>query len=123
MRDVIFYGLSLLCFYNSLTDRRVVDDDGTAYVFVSKFDAALLVGCYVLYVIVCAKYDMILSFLNIKTAKHTDEDGQHYEAFDEQLEGGIVKVRSNILNKIPFQSCKDSYLKVLLTQIVDTTFS
>jgi len=108
MRDVIFYGLSLLCFYNSLTDRRVVDDDGTAYVFVSKFDAALLVGCYVLYVIVCAKYDMILSFLNIKTAKDTDEDGQHYEAFDEQLEGGIVKTQLSLSSVVsmPFvRSC------------------
>jgi len=111
MRDVVFYALSLLCFYNALTDRRAVDDDGMEYVFVSKFDSALLVGCYVLYVIVCAKYDKILNFLNIDSAKECDEDGQHYEAFDEKLEGGALKVKSNACKDISFET----FIRILTT--------
>ena len=98
MRDVIFYALSLLCFYNALTDRREVGDDGLEYVFVSKFDSALLVACYILYVIVCAYFDNILRFFNISTnEKEYDGDGHHYEAFDEKLEGGGLKVSASHL--------------------------
>ena len=98
MRDVIFYALSLLCFYNALTDRREVGDDGLEYVFVSKFDSALLVACYILYVIVCAYFDNILRFFNISTnEKEYDGDGHRYEAFDEKLEGGGLKVSASHL--------------------------
>mmetsp|Transcript_13197 Transcript_13197/g.24796 ORF Transcript_13197/g.24796 Transcript_13197/m.24796 type:complete len:619 (-) Transcript_13197:35-1891(-) len=82
IRDVTFYALSLILLFYAFLDRRIIDDSGEEYVFVSKFAASLLVGCYVLYVLVCGYFDKIMEFLRRKT-NYTQ--GESYDAFDDSL--------------------------------------
>jgi hypothetical protein len=88
IRDVAFYALSLIHLFYSFRDRRPVDESGEEYLFVSKFDASLLFGCYVLYVIVCGYFDKIMCFLR----RTKNVEGDSYEPFDGGLECGQMKV-------------------------------
>jgi len=52
----------------------------------------------------CVRYfENILRFLNVNTnEKEYDGDGYHYEAFDEKLEGGGLKVSANLYRTASF---------------------
>ena len=97
VRDIIFYAASLGLLWFGLSDRRVVDDDGGAYVFVSRLQAGLLFLCYVLYVIVCGNFDTILAKLNIQKKPDAEEHQQDYKAMEEA--SSLRKVIS--FNKVP----------------------
>lgn len=63
IREVGFYGLSIALLYIALRDRRPADDDelGDEHIYISFFDACILFGGYLAYVLVCAKMDSIVA--------------------------------------------------------------
>ena len=90
-RDISFYTISLIFLYNALLDRRV-GDDNVERVYIQKFDAYLLVGWYIVYVLVCANYDRILYLLRIDQEPEELEEQSHYEAFETTGPGGVLQV-------------------------------
>lgn len=62
IREVGFYGLSIFLLFVALRDRRPADDDelGDDHIFISFFDACILFGGYIAYVLVCANMNAIL---------------------------------------------------------------
>lgn len=105
VRDVIFYIISLGLLFNALSDRRIVDD-GSEHVFITAMDAYLLFGFYILYVLTCANYSRLLSFLNIR---NEDEDQQHYELSQSKDEEGVMRKKislRHISSEMPYvRSC------------------
>ena len=87
IRDVTFYALSLILLFNAFLNQRPLDGSEEEYIFISNFDSALLLGCYIFYVIVCGNFDRILYFLQISSTKKTKDDS--YEVFDEKLVGEV----------------------------------
>lgn len=63
MREALFYTLAIICFLISLSDRGEVEEDDVEHVFITLYHGILLVGCYCLYVIVCANFESILQLL------------------------------------------------------------
>ena len=62
LREASFYGLAIVFLLYALSRKEsAVDDvDDEAYIIISVFEGALLLSGYVLYVIVCAKFDAIV---------------------------------------------------------------
>ena len=66
VREVLFYGLSLVLFLLALRDRRPTDDDdddNRDHIYIGLGDGLLLLGGYGLYVLVCAYFKQILSIV------------------------------------------------------------
>jgi hypothetical protein len=63
IREVGFYGLSIVLLFIALRDRRPTDDDelGDDHLYISFFDACILFGGYIAYVAVCANMDFIVA--------------------------------------------------------------
>ena len=65
VREVLFYGLSLVLFLLALRDRRPMDDDddddNRDHIYIGLGDGLLLLGGYGLYVLVCAYFKQILN--------------------------------------------------------------
>jgi hypothetical protein len=63
IREVGFYGLSIALLYIALRDRHPADDDelGDDHIYISFFDACILFGGYLVYVLVCANMDSIVA--------------------------------------------------------------
>ena len=86
MREAIFYTLAIICFLVSLSKRGEVEGDDIDHVFISLFDGILLVGCYCLYVIVCANFERILLFFKIGSSDvEFDSNQSHIEHFGEDM--------------------------------------
>jgi hypothetical protein len=86
-RDVIFYIISLIILFVALLDRGAADGDDADHVYIQTSDGLLLIGCYISYVIVCAKFDVILQLLRIETDATTEDEGRqiHYEIGENTL--------------------------------------
>jgi hypothetical protein len=86
-RDVIFYMISLIILFVALLDRGAADGDDADHVYIQTSDGLLLIGCYISYVIVCAKFDVILQLLRIETDGTAEDEGRqiHYEIGENTL--------------------------------------
>jgi hypothetical protein len=71
----------------ALLDRGAADGDDADHVYIQTSDGLLLIGCYISYVIVCAKFDVILQLLRIETDATTEDEGRqiHYEIGENTL--------------------------------------
>lgn len=88
IRDVSFYGLSLVMLLVALSDRQPADDDELGYnhIYISLWDGLLLLGGYVLYVVVCAYFESILRlFRRIRGFVDNKRDGSEYNAYEEGI--------------------------------------
>lgn len=86
-REVGFYALSIGLLYFALQDRRPSDDDdlGEDHIFINFFDACLLFGGYIAYVLVCANMDTIVDFCSGKNKKEgLSEDKRKFYGSIEQ---------------------------------------
>jgi Ca2+/Na+ antiporter len=94
VREVLFYGLSLVLFLLTLRDRRPTDDDelNNNHIYIGLGDGLLLLGGYALYVVVCAYFKQILgvvdrikaSIISLKGGKgDADDGGSGYNAYRE----------------------------------------
>ena len=93
VREVLFYGLSLVLFLLALRDRRPTDDDdGRNHIYIGLGDGLVLLGGYGLYVLVCAYFKQILgiveriklSIRRWKSGKAGDDNGgSAYNAYEE----------------------------------------
>lgn len=65
-REVGFYALSIILLYVALRDRQPADDDATGFnhIYISFFDACLLFGGYIAYVLVCSYFEPICALFN-----------------------------------------------------------
>lgn len=63
-REVGFYALGIAVLYYALRDSKVDTDDpdGPKHIYITFFDAALLFGGYLFYVLVCANMDRIVQW-------------------------------------------------------------
>lgn len=107
-RDVIFYMISLIVLFLALLDRKAVNGDNEEHVYIQTSDGLLLIGCYLAYVVVCAKFDVILKFLRIETdASPVDEGRQcHYEIGDDTPAQKSVDTSLSSVTAMPFlRSC------------------
>jgi len=75
VREVGFYALSIILLLCALQDHRPVDGDPEDHIFISFFESCYLFGTYILYVLVCAKFDFICSFFDSLKRKTTITDG------------------------------------------------
>ena len=112
VREVFFYGLSLVLFLLALRDRRPTDDDdddddNRDHINIGLGDGLLLLGGYGLYVLVCAYFKQILSIVEQMRAsvmrwKGSDETsnsgGLEYNAYEEERNnsGGTKQQRRAI---------------------------
>ena len=66
IREVGFYALSIGLLMYALHDREPVDDDevGNDHIFISFFDACVLFGAYIAYVLVCANFPAICAMIS-----------------------------------------------------------
>lgn len=66
IREVGFYGLSILLLFIALDVRRPADDDvlDDEHIFIAFWDACMLFGGYLAYVAVCANMDRIVAFFS-----------------------------------------------------------
>ena len=73
IREVGFYALAIALLYFALQDVEPTDDDllGVDHIYVSFWEAAMMFGGYILYVIVCANMDAIVAFCTSTTEKLT----------------------------------------------------
>lgn len=86
IREVSFYGLSLVLLLVALSDRQPADDDelGRNHIYISLGDGLLLLGGYALYVVVCAYFEPILRlFRRMRGLTDSKEDGRQYNAYEE----------------------------------------
>lgn len=62
-REVAFYALGIVLLYVALQDARPLDSDpdGPDYIFISFWESCLVFGGYILYVLVCANMDAVVS--------------------------------------------------------------
>jgi len=69
IREVGFYALSIVLLYVALQDVEPTDDDtfGVDHIFISFWEACMVFGGYILYVIVCANMDAIVAFFTRTT--------------------------------------------------------
>ena len=103
-REVGFYALGIALLYYALRDSESdpEDPDGVEHIFISFLDAALLVGGYLLYVIVCANMESILEWFG---GREEDEDnmmkslrGDGYGTMD--VEGNHFKHRDTVTKTV-----------------------
>lgn len=87
-REVGFYGLSILLLYIALQDRRPADDDELEedHIFINFFDACLLFGGYIAYVLVCANMQTIVACFQKPKGNEltTDEEKKKFYGAVEQ---------------------------------------
>ena len=107
LREVLFYGLSLVLFLLALRDRRPTDDDdddddNRDHIYIGLGDGLSLLGGYGLYVLVCAYFKQILgmveqmraSILRWKGGNETSSNsGLEYNAYEEERGSGGTKQR------------------------------
>jgi hypothetical protein len=107
VREVLFYGLSLVLFLLALRDRRPTDDDdddddNRDHIYIGLGDGLSLLGGYGLYVLVCAYFKQILgmveqmraSILRWKGGNETSSNsGLEYNAYEEERGSGGTKQR------------------------------
>ena len=77
IREVGFYGLSIVLLFIALDVRRPADDDdlGDEHIFIAFWDACMLFGGYIAYVAVCANMDWIVAlFSRVGTRLLTADD-------------------------------------------------
>lgn len=106
IRDVTFYGVSILLFAFALRNRGEVDYDDVDHMFISRLDSCLFLACYIIYVATCANYDWILSILRLD--RKLDEDDEFHQCNYEAFEGeGFQKnVSLSKISAMPFvRSC------------------
>jgi len=75
-REVGFYILAIILFYNALQDRRPADDDeisGEDHIYISFSKSSLLFSGYILYVIVCSNMKKIVSFIKPEENKEDNK--------------------------------------------------
>ena len=65
-REVCFYALSIGLLWYVLHDIEQID--GEEHIFISFFDACLLVSAYIAYVLVCANFEAIVKLFSCKVA-------------------------------------------------------
>jgi hypothetical protein len=108
-RDVIFYMISLVILFLALIDRGAVDGDNIDHVYIQTSDGVLLIGCYLLYVVVCSKFDVIVQFLRIETVTAPEDEGRqiHYEIGENTPVQKLVETPfSSVTATMPFvRSC------------------
>lgn len=119
-RDVGFYTISLIILFWALSDRRAVDDDNGKFVYISKYHAGALVGCYVIYVIICANFSRWFRPADTQT------EHEHYEAFEVSMpqNEGSDRHLKKILDTMPFvreptenfHVCEDDFLDMVPPQ-------
>ena len=96
VRDVFFYGVSLMLLMLALSDRRDVDGDDDEHVFVTFFHSSLLVGCYIVYVLVCAYWEKVLFILKVDTGNEVNDGYRTNEFKSFSIEDKHVKEVSSL---------------------------
>jgi Sodium/calcium exchanger protein len=68
-REVSFYALGIVVLYFALQDSRPLDTDpdGPNYIFISFWQSCMVFGGYILYVLVCANMDALVSCMSMTT--------------------------------------------------------
>lgn len=104
MREITFYILALMLLVISLSDRKLVYDDDINHIYITFTDAAMLVGCYCVYVVICANFDTIVRTLKVDT--DVEEMNSTYEfaynAFGVQENIGKQKLVMSKTHAMPF---------------------
>lgn len=72
LRDLFFYSLSVLILCAVVAYRKEGDNQS---VRITIIDGLLLLGTYIFYVVVCAKFEDILNFMNLYRTK--DQGGTY----------------------------------------------
>jgi hypothetical protein len=90
IRDVSFYAVSLMLLLLALSDTRDVDGDDDEHVYISFFHSSLLVGCYVVYVLVCSNWDRVLHLLKLDSGNEVSDsyranDFKTFQVKDEHI--------------------------------------
>lgn len=84
IREVSFYALAIALLYFALQDVEPDDDSlGVDHIYVSFWEACMLFGGYLLYVVVCAKMDTIVDFLSIGKQSIPQQSRTVYGAIEE----------------------------------------
>ena len=109
IREVGFYALSIALLYFALRDVQVDEEADEERIFISFFDACVVFGGYILYVIVCANMEKILYFLGTPPSLSTEEALHTAETKEKQEDYGALEevspyvARKSIpVQKIPF---------------------
>ena len=105
----------------ALSDRREVDGDDDEHVFVTFFHSGLLVGCYIVYVLVCAYWDKVLYILKVDTGNEVNDgyranEYKSYSIEDKHLkEVSTLPFVRSVLYEPPsnFNHSKDSQCSIL----------
>jgi Ca2+/Na+ antiporter len=76
IRETGFYALSILLLYNALSVSKPLesDPDGPNHLYVKLFPTCLLVLSYILYVLVMAYFEQILTVLGVKSGQELTEE-------------------------------------------------
>eukprot|EP00546_Thalassionema_frauenfeldii_P004224 CAMPEP_0178909066 /NCGR_PEP_ID=MMETSP0786-20121207/8282_1 /TAXON_ID=186022 /ORGANISM="Thalassionema frauenfeldii, Strain CCMP 1798" /LENGTH=431 /DNA_ID=CAMNT_0020581059 /DNA_START=32 /DNA_END=1327 /DNA_ORIENTATION=- len=101
IREVGFYGLSIILLYISLQDVEPIDDDTlNNHIYVSFWEACMLVAGYILYVIVCANMNDIVDFFSSFTSSRENPamrpTGPEYGAIVELEQGEEEQAGHNL---------------------------
>jgi len=91
IREVGFYALSVLLLYLALSDHRPDPDDpdGPEHIYVSFYDALLLFGVYIIYVLVCSYFDNVVSFLTTGKLQGIASKADSYGTFSRASQANI----------------------------------
>lgn len=93
IREVGFYGLSIVLLFIALDVRRPADDDdlGDEHIFIAFWDACMLFGGYIAYVAVCANMDRIVALFSRAETRALTADDEKKKKFY-----GAVEQRSKV---------------------------
>ena len=106
-REVGFYALGIGLLYYALRDSEIdPEDPEVEHIYISFFDAALLFGGYLLYVLVCANMGRIVTFLGV---------GEEEDEMGASGYGSIEDGKSLLSNmKISKMVCYTQHVYILL---------
>jgi len=96
IRDVSFYAVSLMLLLLALSDTRDVDGDDDEHVYISFFHSSLLVGCYVVYVLVCSNWDRVLHLLKFDSGNEVSDSYRANDFKTFQVQDEHIKEASSL---------------------------
>lgn len=106
-REVFFYLLSLAVMFFVLNQRKPANGDDVDHLRIHTFDCVMMISCYIAYVLVCSKYDVLLRLFKVKSHQ---SPGNQIRLIHNEVDEYLPPLRRDIslsdVNEMPFvRSC------------------
>ena len=95
-RDVSFYAASLMLLILAFSDTRDMDGDDDEHIYITFFHSSLLVGCYVVYVLVCSNWDKLLHILRLDSGNEVNDNYRENDFKTFQFQDEHIKEASTL---------------------------